>query len=190
MESTTVNETAPATAETPNQKIVKQGYVLEQEHFSRGDSKGFSFWSKSYDSWEAMVGHLAEIKRCTVEDAAKIGIGLINTQISSAMRAKATSKLPMAEDGNKDATKALREKTIAAGETLLVTPTEAESYVPGTREKTSIPALWKELSELKALCIEAKKEGRLEDYESFKAEAIELNAKIQELMAAQELANL
>ena len=191
METTTVNETnAPETSsngaagETTVERLDKGQYFLEKETFSRGIGKGLCFYSKQYKTLADAAAHLS----LTGKDGEAILLALANQQISSAMRTRATSKLP--QDGDAKLRTATVQAWLAAGQTILVTETEAESYIPGTREKTSIPGLWKDYNSLKEAFNVAKAAGKMDDAADLREQALAVKARIDELMKDDELAEL
>lgn len=183
----TNTETSPAvdtTSAVPvaagnNANVVDKGtHKLELVEFTKGDKEGFSFYKVEYKSLDYIKDTLFKGDK---EKADAYFLGTVNRQIDMALRNRANARWPgndefavvaggptVEEQKNKAI---LEAKT--SGATLLVTADEAESYVPGTREKTSIPALYKELK----ACVEA---GQHED-------ALEIMQTIKRLNEAKEL---
>jgi hypothetical protein len=190
METTQVNESAAVTngsdsnSETTVERLDKGPYFIEKETFSRGIGKGLCFYSKQYKSVQDAISHLS----ATGKNGEEIVLALVNQQISSAMRTRATSKFP--QDAKPELKKASVQAWIAAGETILVTEQEAETYIPGTREKTSIPGLWKDYNSLKEAFNKAKAAGDIEEASNLREQALAVKARIDDLMKEDELAEL
>jgi hypothetical protein len=185
-----VNEQAAGESNNNVQKLDKGKYVLCREDFSRGITEGLGFWYKEYKSLPDAVEHLDSLNKQSDLNGEKIVLGLLNNAIKGNLRGRANSKVPSGEDEKGNVDKDLRKAQIAAlitsGKNVLIDEVTAENYVPGTREKTSIPSLWKEFNGLKEEAAKAKALGKMEEYEELKAEAKEIHARITALMAAEE----
>lgn len=166
----------------------KGDFTVEYEEFSRGLTKGFGFYYKQYKEVDKAIAHLDSLNKDSKTNGEQIVLALLNSAIKNANRGKANSRLPVQDEADKDGSlrKAAIESLRVNGKTTLIDETEAEQYVPGTREKTSIPALWKEYNNLKDEYQKLKAAGHLEDAEATKAEAKEVKAKIDALLAAED----
>lgn len=130
----------------------KGNYLLERIDFTKGDKAGFHFFTVEYKDLGFATEKLGKGDKAAGE---KIVLGLLNQQISLSLRNRAGARMPdverpdgMADDVYEGNRLAKVQAEIAAGNTCLVTSDEAESYVPGTREKTSLISLQKELQVL------------------------------------------
>jgi hypothetical protein len=184
-----VNEAA-AGENNSVQKLDKGDFVIVREEFSRGITKGLGFCYKEYKTLEGAVKHLDALNKQADLNGEAIVLGLLNNAIKGNLRGRANSKVPDGKDDdgkvNVERRKGLIAGLISSGSALLIDEVTAENYVPGTREKTSIPSLWKEFNELREEALEAKNKGDLETYEDLKAAAKEVHARVTALMAAED----
>lgn len=162
-------------------KVRESGVTYELCEFDKeGTNAGFKFYTKTFDTFEALTGHYSPDTIVTI----------INRQLGFALRQKASNSIPTDADAKK---KALYK----GGEAILaVDVASAKAYVPGERDLTSISGCEKKirelLSEIKDV-LRPKIAAEPENAESIealintkKAQAIELRTKMQELIAKSE----
>lgn len=136
-------ENESAESEKSEQKIDKGTHVLNLEAFKEGRAAGFFFYDIEFKTPEAAVSHFTRNEK----DGNDIVVGLINQAIAFNMRIKAKNKLPD-ED-----TELARLKSV--GEVLLINEADAEAYMPGERDVTSMSGLQKEIKALQKVRNEA-----------------------------------
>lgn len=149
-------------------KTDKGTHVLERIAFESGEAQGFEFFVVEYRDLEAAKEKFGKGDKKAGE---QVVLGLVNSALRFALRNRAKSRMPDDEDDAKRLERIAELK--GKGETLLQTEVEAENYIPGTREKTSIQTLTKEL-------LAAKKAGNMELAVDLLKQIRELQAKLEE----------
>lgn len=132
IESVEVNE-----AEDQPKRIVKDGYFLEEKELQEA-AAGFAFYVLQFQNIDA-----ARIK---LGDEAIVA--LLNSKLNYDLRIKAKNKLPNPEGATAEQRKAEYDKLREAGQTLLLTPEEAEAHKPGEREMSSPESMLREAKKL------------------------------------------
>lgn len=175
-----VNESGKAQAPAI-QKIDKGTYSLEYVNFTRGETQALGYWTIQFNSVQAAIDRFTSLGKKGEE----IVLGLLNQAAANNLRGRANSRVPVADTN--EAKLALIAEKIRLGEQVLVSQAEAESFVPGSRERT-VNSLWKDYEAARAEAVAAKDSGDTATYNEKKSEAMELLEQYKVARAAQEAA--
>lgn len=181
-----VEVNAAANANTVN----KGKYNIIREEFTKGDKKGFHFYRAEYLD----LDYAAEkVGKGDINAGKALLLGMVNNAISLNMRNRANSRMPQPEqpDGmSEEDYKALvlqeTQARIQSNQTELVSEKEAEEYIPGTREKTSLLSLQKEVQAINTQIKKLIGQGKNAEALELVSELKELKEKIVELEKKQE----
>ena|SRR5690348_18289771 len=131
-------------------KVDKGTHSVELVTFNKGEKEGFKFYLVQYNTLDAAFEKFGQ---GDVNKGKELVLGLVNTQLGLNLRNKASSRMP--DEDNKAERDAAIKARLEKGDVLLISEAEAESYVPGTREKTSPASILRQIKE-------AQKEGNTE----------------------------
>lgn len=119
--------------------IDKGGYTLEYKNFAAGTpAEGFGYFAIQYKDVSVAVEKLGS----------EAVLAALNSALTSSLRVKAKSRLPEDTDEAVRTENTAKLRTSSGG--VLLTESEAEAFVPGSREKTSVATLMREAKEAKA----------------------------------------
>lgn len=129
------------------------------------EDKGFNISLVSFEEGTLKEGFQFHLKQYTSVDVAEKELGpgkildLINRQVATQMRTKATNRLPkFEEDDDNEKTRAAYSEKREKGDTILITEQEAVNFIPGDRD-LSAGTLGKRLQELKKEIMELRAAG-------------------------------
>lgn len=135
-------------------------------------NSAFSYYFPQGKTLNGVVQHLDTVTKSEGEKTALI---LINANLAFRFRGKANSML-------KDDAENL--KRIKEDNTLLITPEDAMTYEPGTREASTEAGFLRAKTDALKQASEFKKKGDMVNYKIWATKAIECHNKLTELAAA------
>ena len=136
----------PASTQPLDKGVDKGTYFIQKKSFT-GEKKGFSFHIVQWKN-ETEEEATASIEAMKAKWGADSVVTLVNTAIASSLRTKANNALDIVQNDDSHNTRTEQgwQRLLEAGKDVLLTEADAESYIPGEREK-SIAGMMKEAND-------------------------------------------